>query len=89
MKRSTIFDKQALANNLLSTWINKSNDPRLVYVDIVKPMLDATGTVRPDLFSADLLHMNREGYKIWAKTLESLLHPNKVASAEKAETTSK
>jgi lysophospholipase L1-like esterase len=86
VKRSTIFDKQATANSLLSTWITKSKDPRLVYVDIVKPMMDASGAVRPDLFLADRLHMNREGYKIWAKTITSLLHPSKIVTAEKTET---
>jgi lysophospholipase L1-like esterase len=89
VKRSTLMEKQAAANKMLSSWISSAKDSRLVFVDIVKPMLDDKGTVRADLFLADRLHMNRQGYKIWADTIRNLLHPPKVASADKLEPTSK
>jgi lysophospholipase L1-like esterase len=38
---------------------------RLRFVDVWQPMLDAKGQPRPELFVADMLHMNPDGYKIW------------------------
>jgi lysophospholipase L1-like esterase len=42
-----------------------AKDKRLRFVDIWKPMLDAKGEPRRELFVADMLHMNPEGYAIW------------------------
>lgn len=42
----------------------------LVYLDIVKPMLDADGQPRPELYKQDMLHMNARGYQIWADLLK-------------------
>jgi lysophospholipase L1-like esterase len=47
--------------------------PGLTYVDVMTPMLDTDGQPRAELFSADGLHMNAEGYAIWTKTLKPLL----------------
>jgi lysophospholipase L1-like esterase len=62
--RWKIKDKGERANALIAAGCAK--DPkRLRFVDIWKPMLDAKGQPRPELFVADMLHMNAEGYKIW------------------------
>jgi hypothetical protein len=42
-------------------------DPRLGYIDVFTPMLDAQGHPRPELFSADMLHMNADGYRLWTE----------------------
>lgn len=42
-----------------------AKDKRLRFVDVWKPMLDANGEPRRDLFVADMLHMNAAGYAIW------------------------
>jgi lysophospholipase L1-like esterase len=39
--------------------------PRLDFIDIFSKMLDADGHPRRELFRADALHMNAEGYKLW------------------------
>ena len=44
-------------------------DSRLHFVDVAAPMLDDNGQVRPDLFVADGLHLNAQGYDIWAREL--------------------
>jgi lysophospholipase L1-like esterase len=62
--RWKIREKGERANALIAAECAK--DPkRLRFVDIWKPMLDAKGQPRPELFVADMLHMNPEGYKIW------------------------
>lgn len=48
-------------------------DERLTYVDIFKPMLGEDGKPRPDLFLKDGLHMNEEGYRLWAAEIRPLL----------------
>lgn len=40
-------------------------DARLAYIDVFQKMLGANGEPRPDIYVADRLHMNAEGYKIW------------------------
>jgi lysophospholipase L1-like esterase len=47
---------------------------KLVYLDIAKPMLDKDGQPRPELYKPDMLHMNDDGYKIWADLLNPHLN---------------
>jgi lysophospholipase L1-like esterase len=49
------------------------SDPRLHYVDIVPPSLDAAGQPRPELFRWDGIHLNAQGYKIWASVIKPIL----------------
>ncbi len=37
----------------------------LVFIDVWDAMLDAEGEIRPNLYEADPLHVNENGYKIW------------------------
>lgn len=48
-------------------------DPRLTYVDVVPPMLDADGKPRPELFQSDRLHMTSAGYSIWTERVTESL----------------
>jgi lysophospholipase L1-like esterase len=48
-------------------------DPRLTYVDIATPMLDADGKPREDLFLFDGLHLSDEGYALWTSILRPIL----------------
>jgi hypothetical protein len=48
--------------------------PDLHYIDVVSPMLE-NGKPR-DIFVADGLHMNRDGYVIWARLVKAALLPN-------------
>lgn len=35
------------------------------FIDVFGPMLDAQGQPRRELFVEDMLHMNRDGYRLW------------------------
>jgi lysophospholipase L1-like esterase len=48
-------------------------DPRLVFIDVFPHMLGPDGLPRPEIFVADRLHMNAEGYRIWTKILAPYL----------------
>lgn len=39
------------------------------YIDIVEPMYDQNGKLRPELFLADKLHITKEGYEIWSRVM--------------------
>jgi hypothetical protein len=71
--RAKIRDKVLLANKLIAA--DCAQDPRLTFVDVATPMLDAQGQTRPELFIADQLHMNPSGYVIWTKALAPYLKP--------------
>jgi lysophospholipase L1-like esterase len=44
--------------------------PSGYYVDIFPAMLDQAGRPRAELFLEDGLHLNRDGYRLWGRTLE-------------------
>ena len=48
-------------------------DDRLIYIDIFKPMIGQDGKPRPELFLKDGLHLNKEGYRLWASIVRPLL----------------
>ena len=47
--------------------------PNMAFIDIFPAMLDASGQPRPELFVADRLHMNADGYAIWTKIVGPFL----------------
>lgn len=59
------------ANGLIADFIR--TDPRLSFVDVFTPMLDSEGKPRAELFVADKLHMNRQGYAIWTSLIRPYL----------------
>ena len=50
-----------------------ATDDRLVFVDVFTPMLNAEGRPRAELCVKDMLHLNAEGYKLWASILKPVL----------------
>jgi hypothetical protein len=44
------------------------------YVDVFTPMLDAEGRPRAELFRADRLHLNGEGYALWQRVIAPHVH---------------
>jgi len=66
--------EQAMQANALIA-AHCAQDQRRAFVDTWKPMLDAQGQPRPELFVADRLHMNPAGYAIWTPLLAPLLKP--------------
>lgn len=68
------FEIQQQANRLIEAFVK--SDSRLVYIDIVKPMLGDDGKPRENLFRKDNLHLNDDGYKIWNQIVKPYLSKN-------------
>jgi lysophospholipase L1-like esterase len=69
--RWKLFDVQQKANALVEAYCK--SDGRLLFVDVVKPMLGDDGRPRRELFVLDGLHLNEAGYKLWAELLKPYL----------------
>ena len=52
-----------------------NNDPLVYYVDVASPLLNSDGSVMPDIFVADNLHLNDVGNQIWGATIRAALMP--------------
>lgn len=60
------------ANRLIREYLARQRDAQ--FVDVVPIMLDpATQRPKPRIFKPDSLHMNAEGYKLWAELLRPVL----------------
>lgn len=59
------------ANQLIKTYLRR--DRKATYLDVHSAMLLADGSVNPELFIKDNLHMNAKGYAIWQKIIEPAL----------------
>jgi lysophospholipase L1-like esterase len=66
--RAAITDRIQRLNELVREEIEL--DPAAYYVDIFSAMLDRSGKPRSEYFLEDGLHLNREGYRLWSRSLE-------------------
>ena len=71
LARWSLVDKIRKTNSLIREY--SSHDRLLSYIDVFMPMLGKDGTPRKDLFAADGLHLNREGYQLWTKIVRPYL----------------
>lgn len=71
IKRRALLARIRETNAAIEQFI--AGDKRLSYVDIFHPMLTDDAEPRPELFRADGLHLNAEGYKLWASILQPTL----------------
>jgi lysophospholipase L1-like esterase len=71
IKRWNLAGEIRKANKAIASICGK--DDHLTYVDIFKPMLGEDGKPRPELFLKDGLHLNEDGYKLWAAAVRPLL----------------
>lgn len=55
------------ANALIEAYTKQNSG--LVFIDVFHSMLGIDGLPRPEIFSADNLHMNAEGYKLWKQVV--------------------
>lgn len=76
VKRASLMATQVKANGLIKE--AAASDKYTEFVDVYTPMLGADGQPRADLFIADGLHMNEQGYAVWVKALQ----PHLAATAE-------
>lgn len=67
INRWSLIAKIREANALVKA--EAAKDPRLVFLDVERPMLGADGKPRAELFKSDGLHLNAEGYKLWNELL--------------------
>lgn len=65
--RASLLQSQKEANGLIKA--HAARDKKLIYVDVFTPMLGGDGNPRPELFVADRLHMNEEGYRLWKSVI--------------------
>jgi lysophospholipase L1-like esterase len=61
--RASLLQSMKDANGLIKAYA--THHKRLVYIDVLTPMLGKDGNPRPELFGPDRLHMNSEGYGLW------------------------
>lgn len=59
------------ANQLISDFLKTRK--KAMYINVFDKMLGNDQQPRPELFVADKLHMNEEGYEIWAQTIKPYL----------------
>jgi lysophospholipase L1-like esterase len=71
IKRWALVDRIRATNRLIEQYA--ADGDQLRYVDVFTPMLGADGLPRKELFREDGLHLNAEGYKLWAETLRPVL----------------
>ena len=71
LARWQLWDVMQAANAALAE--RAEADPRIVFVDVATPMLDADGRPQADIFIADGLHMNDAGYDIWRDAVYPVL----------------
>ncbi len=64
-------DREKTLNNLTEAYVRQT--PKLKYIETYVLPLDAKGQPRPELFLADKLHFNAEGYKLLAERVRPYL----------------
>jgi lysophospholipase L1-like esterase len=69
--REKFLDQVKAANRLIREYCGTNE--RLLFIDAFTPMLAADGRPRADLCVKDMLHLNAEGYELWASILRPVL----------------
>jgi lysophospholipase L1-like esterase len=65
--RAHLLERQRTLNERIRDF--NASRPNLHYADVFTPMLNALAQPRPELFVADALHLNAEGYEVWEAVL--------------------
>lgn len=71
--RWSLIEKIRATNKLLAAAAAQDAQNRIVFVDVEPLMLDAAGRPRAEIFKDDGLHLNAEGYALWAKKIAPLI----------------
>lgn len=70
-QRWALWPEANKANQLVEELCKQ--DKRLFFADLATPLLDAGGRPRAELFLADQLHLNAQGYAVWTEALRPIL----------------
>ena len=65
--RENLWPRMKEANKKIKKFMKKEKNAD--FIDITKVMNDANGNIRKDLFVEDMLHMTREGYRLWTNVM--------------------
>ena len=82
IRRWKMWPRMKALNNLVKEMC--VGNKMLTFIDVAPAMLDDTGTPRKDIFKADNLHMNRQGYTLWTEVVKPVLMENE-SKFEKAD----
>lgn len=69
--RVALLNKMRATNALVRQYV--ATDSSLTYVDVFTPMLGPDGRPREELFQADRLHLNAQGYALWRDLLQPIV----------------
>ena len=69
--RWSLWPQFQQANQLIREYATTQDN--VVFVDVADAMLQPDSTVKKDIFVADSLHMNRQGYALWTKLIRPQL----------------
>ena len=69
--RWKLWPQMKEANTLISDYCQTQTE--VFFVDVSKVMLDETGYPRKELFKADGLHINENGYELWTSLVKPLV----------------
>ena len=72
-KRWSQVEKVKTANGMIEKYCAET--PGLKFINAFPRMLGEDGQPRPEIFIADKLHMNAEGYKLWTEIVGPYLGP--------------
>jgi lysophospholipase L1-like esterase len=70
--RFTLLPQIRATNALIRDYADREG--KVDYIDVFTPMLDASGRPRPELFRADALHLNADGYALWKRVIAPHVH---------------
>jgi lysophospholipase L1-like esterase len=65
--RAVLIPQVRETNQLILQYI--AHEQNVDFIDVFTPMLDSAGKPRAELFRADALHLNAEGYTLWRKII--------------------
>lgn len=71
--RAEQLGRQQDANRLVREWA--ATQRGIDFIDVATPMLGADGQPRAELFLADMLHLNADGYALWRGIVAPYLQP--------------
>lgn len=83
-KRAEYWDKMHMLNMMVKQYAK--SDPLITYIDTEEELNNEDGSPRTELFVADGLHFNAEGYDLWKSIIQPVIYEKLEEDAQKAET---
>ena len=70
--RAALMPQIRKTNELIRDYAQRLDD--VAFIDVYTPMLDSAGRPRAELFRADSLHLNADGYALWKRVIGPHVH---------------